>query len=335
MKTILRKIFLSATALLLATAVHAYDFSVVNEEGLTVYYNILSTSDKTCEVAGYGAVFNEVTGWVSTKYLNIPEKVNFNSLTFTVTRIKSVRSEFLESVTIPNSITSIGPAAFMGCKKLPQVKLPDSLTSIEDSVFMECSALTSITIPSSIKTIGKRAFYNCQSLSSVVIPNSVTTIGEAAFFMCYNLTSIEIPNSVTLIQRYAFSRCKSLTSIEIPSSTNKIGDSVFSGCTSLESVVINNCINGNMILGEYEFSGCTSLKSITIPNNVTSIRATAFVDCSSLTSIICEMIDPFYIKKRLFEDCQNATLYVPKGLTEAYRSKKGWNLFKSIVEGKP
>ena len=282
MKTILRKIFLSATALLLATAVHAYDFSVVNEEGLTVYYNILSTSDKTCEVAGYGAVFNEVTGWVSTKYLNIPEKVNFNSLSFTVTRIKSVRSEFLESVTIPNSITSIGPAAFMGCKKLPQVKLPDSLTSIEDSVFMECSALTSITIPSSIKTIGKRAFYNCQSLSSVVIPNSVTTIGEAAFFMCYNLTSIEIPNSVTLIQRYAFSRCIRLTSVKMSNAIICLNDGLFGGCSDLASIEIPNSV---IFIGESVFASCSSLTSIRIPESVTLIGQWAFASCQKLTSI--------------------------------------------------
>ena len=81
MKTILRKIFLSAAALLLATAVHAYDFSVENKDDVTIYYNILSASDKTCEVAGYKSVSTDVT------VLNIPQKVKNSSTTFTVTRI--------------------------------------------------------------------------------------------------------------------------------------------------------------------------------------------------------------------------------------------------------
>ena len=281
MKTILRKIFLLAAALLLATAVHAYDFSVVNEEGLTVYYNILSTSDKTCEVAGYGAVFNEVTGWVSQKYLNIPEKVKFNSLTFTVTKIKSVRNEFLESVTIPNSITSIGPAAFMGCKKLPQIKLPVLLTSIEDSVFAECSALTSIEIPTSVRTIGKMAFYNCQSLSSVVIPNSVTTIGEYAFWRCMSLTSVEIPNSVTSLQKGAFGSCYKLTSVKLPNAITSISDGLLAG-SNLASIEIPNTVTS---IGESAFSGCSALTSIRIPESVTSIGAFAFGNCHNLTSI--------------------------------------------------
>ena len=119
----------------------------------------------------------------------------------------------LTSVTIPNSVTSIGIYAFSGCRSLTSVTIPNSVTSIGNSAFRFCSNLTSVTIPNSVTSIGGYAFQRCSSLTSVTIPNSVTTIGYSAFSDCSSLTSVTIPNSVTSIGDYAFYGCSSLTSI--------------------------------------------------------------------------------------------------------------------------
>ena len=73
------------------------------------------------------------------------------------------------SVTIPNSVTSIGAAAIEGC-----------------------TGLTSITIPNSVTSIGERAFFGCTGLTSLTIPNSVTSIGSSAFYKCTGLTSMTV-----------------------------------------------------------------------------------------------------------------------------------------------
>ena len=119
----------------------------------------------------------------------------------------------IKSVTIGNSMTSIGSFAFSDCSRLTSITIPDSVTSIGYSAFYGCSGLTSITIPDSVTSIGGFAFAVCSGLTSVTIGNSVTSIGNSAFRGCSGLTSITIPDSVTSIGSSAFYYCSGLTSV--------------------------------------------------------------------------------------------------------------------------
>ena len=175
----------------------------------------------------------------------------------------------LTSVTIPNSVTSIGKCAFFGCG-LTSVTIPNSVTSIGNSAFEECIVLTSVTIGNSVTSIGEKVFSACGGLTSVTIGNSVTSIGQGAFNGCSGLTSITIPNSVTTIGISAFQGCTGLTSVTIPNSVTSIGGSAFCGCTGLTSVTIGNSVTS---IGQGAFGYCSSLTSINSlienPNNVT------------------------------------------------------------------
>ena len=166
------------------------------------------------------------------------------------------RCRSLQSVIIPNSVTSIGLYAFGVCKSLQSVIIPDGVSSIEESAFSYCSELQSITIPNSVTNIRDWAFSVCKSLQSIIIPNSVTNIEFGSFFKCESLQSVTIPNSVTSIGESAFHYCKSLQSVIIPNSV-----------TSIE---------------QDAFARCESLQSVTIPNSVTSIGNGAFDECKSL-----------------------------------------------------
>ena len=188
----------------------------------------------------------------------------------------------LTSVTISDSVTTIGESAFEHCSRLASVTIPDSVTSIGDGAFYYCSGLTSVTISDGVTSIGRSAFSHCGGLTSVTIGNGVTSIGGYAFQYCRRLTSVTIGNGVTNIGDYAFEYCSRLTSVTIPDSVTSIGSAAFSGCSGLTSVTMPDSVTN---IGSAAFSGCNGLTSVTIPDSVTSIGRSAFSGCGGLTSV--------------------------------------------------
>ena len=250
-----------------------------------------------------------------------------------------------ESVTIPDSVTTIGNYAFAYCDSLTSITIPDSVTTIESYAFSSCDSLTSITIPDSVTTIGQYAFYYCDSLTSVTIPDSVTTIEDDAFYDCNSLTSVTIPNSVTTIGDDAFYDCDSLTynikdnvkylgnennpyiylvgmvdetatSVTIDNTCKFIGSRAFYDCNSLTSVTIPNSVT---TIGGGAFRYCVSLTSVTIPNSVTTIGGGAFLGCDILTSVTIPN-SVTTIGRNAFYVCDSLTSVVFEDTSTWYRT---------------
>ena len=85
---------------------------------------------------------------------------------------------------------TIGYKAFFDCTSLTSVTIPDSVTSIGNIAFAGCTSLTSVTIGDRVTSIGKHTFYLCIRLTSVTIGDSVTTIGNGAFVGCSDIDMI-------------------------------------------------------------------------------------------------------------------------------------------------
>ena len=161
----------------------------------------------------------------------------------------------LTSVTIGNSVTSIGKNVFYGCNSLTSVTwnakayldFNGSNTPFYCDVYWDDRYLnfdirfriTSFTFGDEVKHIPAYLCAQMTNLTSVTIPNSVTSIGDYAFESCTGLTSVTIPNSVTSIGKEAFSGCTGLTSVTIGNSVTSIKEGVFRGCNSLTSVTWN------------------------------------------------------------------------------------------------
>ncbi len=311
----------------------AHDFEAVNEDGVTIYFNIISTTEKTCEVTyrgtSYYAYTNEYLGAVK-----IPETVTYSSIDFKVTAIGISAFDGcsgLTSVSIPDFITSIGQRAFSSCTSLTKLSIPNSVTSIGGAVFQGCTGLVSMIIPNSVTSIESLAFTGCKNLTTVTLGNSIKSIGHHAFNGCNSLTSVTIPNSVTRIDDEVFYECTGLKFITIGNSVTSIGNYTFYDCIGLTSIEIPNSVTK---IGENAFYKCTSLNSVTIGNSVRSIGAKAFSGCLKLSEIISKIDNPNNISSTCFEGLVklNATLYVPKGKKEIYQAKTGWD-FVNIDDG--
>ena len=201
----------------------------------------------------------------------------------------------LTSITIPDSVTSIGGCAFADCYALEAVHIADIekwlAIDFNDkyatplhygaALYLNGELVTQLVIPDGVTSIGY-AFGGCTSLTSITIPDSVTSIGEGAFYNCYSLTSITIPDSVTSIGNGAFYNCHSLASITIPDSVTSIEDETFYDCDSLASITIPDSVTS---IGNGAFYNCYSLASITIPDSVTSIGGETFRHCEKLIEV--------------------------------------------------
>ena len=257
--------------------------------------------------------------WTNLKKVTINNNDVASKTYSSSTNLKTIFGTKVEEYVFGESVTTIGDyALYDGSSALKSVSISESVTSIGKYAFVNCSGLESINIPNSVTSFGSSPFYNCSSLASIttdceVIGNAYLDItidnilyrvldkkSVAVYPKKYENSysgEIVIPGTITAGNTFnvtsigsgTFRSCGDLTAITIPNSVISIGGSAFYNCSGLTSVTIPNSVTS---IGGSAFYGCTGLTEITIPESVTSIGGNAFFDCNSLTSITtdCEVI---------------------------------------------
>ncbi len=261
----------------------------------------------------------------------------------------------LTSITISDSITSIGDYAFYGCVALSTADYKGTLeqwanvlvgsynTSLTDLIKYKIGSCgTNVRYafdPSNgvlliLGTGAMRDYYSApwydyrSSIKSVIIEEGVTSIGESAFYYCSSLESITIPDSVTSIGDEAFSYCTSLNAVYITDIAAWCNIDFAYGDSNPLYYANNLYINGELVteleipegatnIKDNAFYNCTSLTSITIPATLTSIGNSAFNGCSSLTSIsIPDSVTS--IGSYAFDGCNSLSAAEYKGTLEQW-----------------
>lgn len=350
----------------------AYDFQADNNDGKTIYYNIISPS--TVEVT-YNAqdIYDGV--------INIPDMVTNLGTTYTVRGIGSsaFKNSTVTSVTLPSTIYNIGDQAFRGCSDMAGFYLPNSVQNIAWSAFEGCSSLTSDTfsIPSSVTSIGYSAFKGCSGLTTITVPETITKLENNTFNDCTSLISVTLPATMTEIKAHAFRDCSSLALVNFPEALTTIGVYAFSGCTSLMNVHMENtlvsfiddyafegCTNLTNLsfsdnlshLGNYAFHNCGELRYVAFPYTYTNVEARTFVGCAKLIEVVLPSTTTS-VGEEAFKDCirlatfrcnamtppaavsscfdgilANLTIYVPCPAVDDYMAQTPWNQYNVICD---
>ena len=362
----MRKFFIMTWLAIASVSLYAVDYDAMIDN---LYYKF---SGSTASVVGctniqdfpgaYQLTDGNFTFWVVD--IIIPSTVRRNSTTYTVTSISAgafsstnVGGGDLHSVVIPNSITYIGEGAFGWQYYLESINIPEGISSIEKNAFCGIG-ISSLVLPSSLTYIGENAFQSCRNLQNVIIPQNVYNIDKSAFYNCENLTSIqfptenlryigeytfyntgitqvEIPSSVWSIGRYAFAYAK-LKNISIKNPNCGIDESAFAytpmenatiasagqymflGVSDIETKTKNltiTLLDGMTWIPDHAFTQ-TDIENISIPASVVSLGKGALSDCKDLKTITFNGNNISEIPDMLLSGCESLEcVVVPEGIS--------------------
>ena len=243
------------------------------------------------------------------------------------------------SYNIKDGTKTIADFAFSYCEELTSITIPDSVTSIgvnafENTAFYNewynnseyCNTLYigSHLIKADAWAVKKNISDKTIS-SNYFVKSGTKTIADFAFFYCEELTSITLPDSIVNIGDNAFDGCAGITSIRIPDSAVSIGDNAFNGCTGITSITVDSdnsayCSENGVLYNKAKteiirFPCQKTDTSFIIPNGVTKIADGAFENCGNLTSIIIPD-GVTSIGNEAFSNCQGLTsITIPDGVT--------------------
>lgn len=193
----------------------------------------------------------------------------------------------LDNVKLPNSVTTIGEGAFLGCTGMKSISLGNSLTSLNYRVFQNCESLVSITLPDTLRVLPGTLFSGCISLKSVQLPKYLREISYGVFTKCKSLSSISLPGTLTKIDSGAFQNCTALKQMVIPNSVTEIGAYMCDGCSALTDVKLGELLE---IIPDAAFRNCSKLRKIKLPDRVTDVKWEAFQNCKALASFVSKSV---------------------------------------------
>ena len=195
------------------------------------------------------------------------------------------------NIVVPDTIdgrkvTVLGNSTFQYCTQasdIESVTLPDSLTTIEKNAFYNCEKLKSVTIPKNVSSIGLAAFVEGLSESSLteikVDPENPYFSEKDGVVFSKDGTKLivfpsgrsgdyQIPDGTVSVGDYAFYYCVNVSSITVPGSVRSLGEGAFGNCSSLTKAVLKE---GLEEIGEYAFQSSSGIRDIIIPASVKSV----------------------------------------------------------------
>ena len=234
----------------------------------------------------------------------------------------------LESVALPEGVTSIEDYAFAHNDRLKEITLPQSLTSIGKYAFLWCAALESIALPDGVTSVGNNAFSTCISLKELALGAELLNAGCGLTEFCVALEKITVSENNEsfsdegncLTRKADNTVIAGCASSKIPAGTEQIGEYAFCGQTQLGAI---DFPDGLKNIGRYAFS-CTGLKELKLPRGLQRIGVSAFANCIELEYVqipdsVTDVGSKAFVCEQeigIYYDCTSMTAVITDSLTE-------------------
>lgn len=226
------------------------------------------------------------------------------------------------SVSIPDTIKTIGAEAFAGNTTITSISIGKNVTEIEYGAFKDCSYLNNVSLSDSLITLGNAVFSNNTSLKKIVLPKNLKDLGSGVFAGCDNLTTIEIakenPNFIfeknALYDKekttlYCFTEGAKSTSYSMPDSVIDIDEYAFWGNDSLKEILFSTNLKE---IPAFAFSNCRNLLAVSIPYSVKNIDSKSFENCINLQKVMIPA-SVSYIHTTAFDGCPKLVISSDSG----------------------
>lgn len=215
---------------------------------------------------------------------------------------ESFAGSSLQSVTFAedSQLETISRSTFARCSSLSTLSVPDSVTYIGPGAFANCTSLSSVTVPANaeIEPNTFSSYYNSEANdnegnvffadgSQYQIQDGVLYNEDTLMNVLEVQEEVVIPEGIKYIGDSAFkvspagTKDDTLKSVTLPATLEKIGESAFEGNSGLTEIVIPE---GVTEIGDRAFTGCSSVTTITIPSTVTTIGNSAFAGITADTT---------------------------------------------------
>lgn len=208
-------------------------------------------------------------------YVNMPNVISIGEGAFARYDTEGGAPQFSEII-LPNTLTTLGDGAFLGCEGLVEITLPESLVNVGNYLFSYCVNLQKVVLPKNLKQIGEFNFAGCELLTNINLEN-IEEIGKYAFTSSVSLQNVTL-TKVKTIGEGAFAQT-SLNGSHILNELVKAEDYAFQG-TNLSSIDAPNL----KYIGLAAFQNNTNLSEFTFSQQIEKVDTLAFNGCTSLTS---------------------------------------------------
>ncbi|MBU5461982.1 leucine-rich repeat protein [Lachnoclostridium sp. MSJ-17] len=266
------------------------------------------------------------------------------------------------TVVLQNGTKGIAGLAFSSCTALTSITIPESVISIGDMAFYSCTGLTSVTIPDSVTSIGDTAFENCSSDFTIygyrgsyaqtfakkygyifveldnetessgitgdciwkLTEDGVLTISGNGPMGDYawndelpwgtSIKKVVVQSGVTTIGSHAFYKCSDLSEVFLPNTLSEIKSSAFRWCSNL---VCTELPEGLTVIKDNAFRDCSRLTEIVIPSSVNYIEELSFTNCEKLSTFYVSSNNPYFCScdGLLYNKSSSELLYCPTAKT--------------------